>query len=228
MIDSARFVDRVQMAFQPTPRGVVGLVDDLLGLCRRYQLRIRFRDGHCSVRTLGADDEESLKIPVPKSVFRAALARIAAICNEQHPQSVTSYRGAGDIVVPPPDSQNSVPPSLCYVSFTNTTSAQDLEMRFSYSSQHDQNRFTVLLHDNRTITVFGHALQYVPNNSHSGDDGSYGILSHTDAGEVLVALFRASEVIGVFAGEVFEPSGSTQSARETQHQSGLEDPSQGI
>src|ERR1700730_10279557 len=83
MIHSTLFADRVQMAFQPTPRGVVGLVDDLLGLCRLYQLRINFGDGHCSVRRLRADAQESLNVPVPKSVFRAALARIAAICNEQ-------------------------------------------------------------------------------------------------------------------------------------------------
>ena len=90
---STLFADRVRSAFQPTTRGVVGLVDDLLYLCRHYQLRINFRDGHCAIRRLGADAEESLDVPVPKSVFRAALARIAAICNEQRPESVTPYRG---------------------------------------------------------------------------------------------------------------------------------------
>jgi len=228
------FADRVQMAFLPTPRGVVGLVDDLLGLCRLYQLRINFRDGHCSIRRLGADAQDSLDIPVPKSVFRAALARIAAICNEQRPESVTPYRGEGNIAVLPPVSPCSekiVPPSTCYVSFTNTPSDQHLEMRFSSSLAGDRNRFTVLLRDKRTVTVFGHALKYVQNASNQTDYGSYGILSRTDSGEVLVALFRVSEVIGVFSGDIREPGGSAEKLaerRDTQRQRALEDPNQGI
>jgi len=231
MIDSTLFADRVQMAFHPTPRGVVGLVDDLLGLCRLYQLRISFRDGHCFIRRLGADPQESLNIPVPKSVFRAALARIAALCNEQRPESVTPYRGEGNIALLPPFSPCSekvAPPSTCYVSFTNTPSDQHLEMRFSSSSAGDGNRFTVLLRDKRTVTVFGDTLKYVQNASNQTDYGSYGILSRTDRGEVLVALFRVSEVIGVFSGDIREPGGSAETGRDTQRQRALEDESQGI
>ena len=229
MIHSTLFADRVQVAFQPTHRGVVGLVDDLLGLCRLFQLRINFRDGHCSVRRLGADAQESLDIPVPKSVFRAAMARIAAICNEQHPESVTPYRGEGNIAVLPPISpcsQKVVPPSTCYVSFTNTPSDQHLEMRFSASSADDGNRFTVLLRDRRTITVSGHALKYVENASNKTDCDSYGIVSRTDGGEVLVALFRVSEVIGVFSGDISEPEGSAETSRDTQRRRTLEDESE--
>ncbi len=214
MIHSTLFADRVQVAFRPTRRGVVGLVDDLLDLCRLYQLRINFRDGHCCVRRLGADAQESLDIPVPKSVFRAALARVAAICNEQHPKSVTPYRGEGNIAVLPPVSPCSekVPPSTCYVSFTNDLSDQNLEMRFCTSSAGDGNRFTVLLRDMRTVTVSGHALTYVENASNKTDYGSYGILSRTDGGEVLVALFRVSEVIGVFSGDIREAGESAEKA----------------
>ena len=228
------FADRVRMAFHPSPRGVVGLVDDLLDLCRFYQLRINFRDSHCAVRRLGAEDHESLNIPVPKSVFRAALARVAAICNEQRPQSVTPYRGDGDIVVLPPVSQDSlkrVPPSTCHVSFSNTPSDQQLEIRFSRSSFGDGNRFTVLLRDNRTVAVFGHSLKNIQNASNSTDYGSSGILSHADGGEVMVALFPVSEVIGVFNGDIREPEGITEKrneSRDTQRQRALEDPDQGI
>ena len=235
MIHSTLFADRVQMAFHPTPRGVVGLVDDLLDLCGLFQLRIKFRDGHCSIRRLGADVQESLEIPVPKSVFRAALARIAAICNEQRPESVTPYGGEGNIAVLPPVSQCSekIPPSTCYVSFTNTPSDQQLEMRFASSSASEGNRFTVLLRDNRIVTVLGHALKYVQNASNNTDYGSYGILSRTDRGEVLVALFPVSEVIGVFSGDMCEPGPSTETVaatarRDTQRQRDLEDPSQGL
>jgi hypothetical protein len=201
MIHSTPFVERVQNAFQPTPRGVVGLVDDLLSLCQAHQLRINFRDGHCSVRRLGAEEQESLDIPLPKSVFRAALARIAAICNEKRPHSVTPYRGEGEIVVPA--LLNGVSSSACHVSFTNTPADQQLEIRFSRSSVTEGNRFTVLLRDKRSVTVFGHALKYIEN-AGASDSGSYGILSRTDGDEVLVALFRVSEVIGVFSGDVRE------------------------
>ena len=189
MIHSNLFAERVQTAFQPTPRGVVGLVDDLLSLCRLYQLRINFQNGNCAIHRLGADPQDSLDIPVPKSVFRAALARIAAICNEQHPESVTPYRGEGNIAVLPlvsNGSKKAIPPSTCFVSFTNTPSDQHLEMRFSSSSAGDGNRFTVLLRDKRTVTVFGHALKYVQDASNQSDNGSYGILSRTVSGGFLL------------------------------------------
>lgn len=205
MIHTPSFADRVQQAFRPTSRGVVGLVDDLLDLCRVHQLRLRFADGHCSVRRLGTADADSLSVPIPKSVFRAALARVAALCNEGHPGSVTPYHGEGEVAVPPATSPNGSPPSTCFVSFTNTPSEQQLEMRFSRSAADDGNRFTVLMRDRRTVTVYGHALKYVPNGSNQTDHGSYGILSHSNGGEVLVALFRVSEVIGVFSGDIHEP-----------------------
>ena len=231
MIHPTLFADRVQMAFHPTPRGVVGLVDDLLGLCRHYQLQMRFQDGHCVIRRLGAEAEESLDITVPKSVFRAAIARVAAICNEQRPESVTPYRGEGNITLLPPDlqcSEKESPPSTCYVSFTNTPFDQHLEIRFSSSSAGDKNLFTVLLRDKRTVTVFGDTLQYVQNSSNQTDYGSYGILSRTDRGAVLVALFRVSEVIGVFSGDIRDPGVLEETKRKTQRQKALEDERQGI
>ena len=224
MIHSTPFAERVRGAFQPTPRGVVGLVDDLLGLCRVHQLRIHFQDSHCYIRPLGTDAQDSLDVPLPKSVFRAVLARIAALCNERQPESVTPYRGEGEIDVPAPMSEKCVAPSTCYVSFTNTPSDQQLEMRFSRSSVGDGNRFTVLLRDKRTVTVFGHALKYVQNASNPTDYGSYGILSRVGGAEVIVALFRVSEVTGVFSGDIRE----SVDTRERQRQAALNDPSQGI
>jgi hypothetical protein len=208
MIHSTPFAERVQRAFKPTARGVVGLVDDLLALCHTHQLRINFQDSHCYIRPLGADPHDALDVPLPKSVFRAVLARIAALCNEHHPGSVTPYRGEGEIVVPAPVSENRVQPSTCHVAFTNTPTDQRLEVRFSRSSAGDGNRFTVLLRDNRTVSVTGHALKYLQNASNPSDFGSYGILSHVGGAEVLVALFPVKEVTGVFIGEIRESGGS--------------------
>lgn len=142
MIHSTSFAQRVQGLFQPTPRGVVGLVDDLLDLCRVHQLRIHYQDGHCFIHPLGNNEQDSLVVPLPKSVFRAILARIAALCNEQHPGSVTPYRGEGEIAVPALDSEKGVSPSTYYVAFTNTPSEQRLEVKFSRSPISDGSQFT--------------------------------------------------------------------------------------
>lgn len=137
MINTTSFADRIPQSFEPTSRGVVGLVDDLLALCQLHPFRIHFHDGHCSIVRLGADIGEVLEISVPKSVFRAALARIAAICHEQHPDSVSPYGGEAEIAVVTPqktESQIVVPLSTCHVSFVNTPSDQRLEMRFASST----------------------------------------------------------------------------------------------
>jgi hypothetical protein len=63
--------------------------------------------------------------------------------------------------------------------------------------------FTVLLRDNRVVAVRGHALKYMRGNASASDDyGSYGILLRAGEGETLVALFRVSEVTGIFSGEI--------------------------
>jgi hypothetical protein len=68
--------------------------------------------------------------------------------------------------------------------------------------------FKILLRDGRTVTVRGHALQYLPNPSNPSDAATYGILGYTGLGEVLVALFPASEVTGVFTGGFDSPRAS--------------------
>ncbi|MCC6421023.1 MAG: hypothetical protein IT429_22530 [Gemmataceae bacterium] len=61
--------------------------------------------------------------------------------------------------------------------------------------------FTVLLRDNRTVTVRGTGLQYVASGSPT-DYGSYAILAPGACGEAVVAFFRVSEVTGIFSGEI--------------------------
>jgi hypothetical protein len=61
--------------------------------------------------------------------------------------------------------------------------------------------FTVLLKDGRTVTVRGHALKQWPPTV-PGDSGSYGIVIRSASEEVIVALFRIGEVVGVFHGEL--------------------------
>lgn len=122
MTDTTSYANRIREAFNPSPRGVVGLVDDLLALGRDQGLRLDFHDGNCSVRPLDTNGQEPIRVPLPKSVFRAVLARIATLCNEQHPNSVTPYRGEGTLSVA------TNPPATFHVSFTNTPTEQRLTM----------------------------------------------------------------------------------------------------
>ncbi len=196
------FPERVRQVFKPTPRGVVGLADDFLAFCRHQPLRLDFQNSHCYVRPAGGAAQDAIEVPLQKSAFRALLARIAALCNQSSPDSVTPYRGEGEL------SLRTNPSAALHVAFTNTPSEQRLDVRPLASPVVDASKFTVLLRDKRTVTVYGHALQYVPNAANPTDYGSYGILSRVGGSEVLVALFRVSEVTGVFSGDILDAAGS--------------------
>ena len=123
MTKLSTFPERLQKAFDPTRRGVVGLVDDLLGLCRECGLTLDWQANKCRVHPLGTEQPGSIEIPLPKSVFRAILARVAALCNERIPNSVSPYGGDGEL------SFGTNPPTFFRVAFTNTPGEQRLEVR---------------------------------------------------------------------------------------------------
>src|SRR5438876_9525808 len=86
-------------AIERPTRGVVGLVDDLLRLCQQQGLQLDWQADHCQVCSLADGSEEVLDRPVRKSAFRAILARVAALCNERSPNSVSPYGGQGELLV---------------------------------------------------------------------------------------------------------------------------------
>lgn len=65
----------------------------------------------------------------------------------------------------------------------------------------DAKEFTVLLRDGRVVNVRGQGLKHLPA-AVSGDSGSYGVVIHTGGEEVLVALFKIPDVVGIFHGEM--------------------------
>src|SRR5947209_3628521 len=103
-------------------RGVVGLVDDLLALCPEHGLHLEWQTGHCRVRSYGGDGEEPTDVPLGQSVFRAILARVAALCNERSPSSVSPYGGQGELSV------GANPPAVFRVTFANTPDEHKLEL----------------------------------------------------------------------------------------------------
>jgi hypothetical protein len=104
--------------FKPGPHGVVGLVDDLLELCREQPLQLEWQAGQCHVHLIGTEKHESISLPFQKSVFRAVVARISALCNE----AVSPYGGVAALPA-------GIPPVFFHVAFTNTPGEQRLEVR---------------------------------------------------------------------------------------------------
>lgn len=109
-------------AIENPTRGVVGLVDDLLNACRENGLQLDWQASRCCVRSVGGAWGDLLEAPLKKSVFRAILARIAALCNEQTPGSVSTYGGQSELSV------GANPAALIRVTFVNTLAEQKLEL----------------------------------------------------------------------------------------------------
>lgn len=106
---------------QPTG-GIVGLVDELLLTCLENRLQFAWNTSSCRFRTSWGDWEILTDLSLPRSVFRAILARLAVLCNERNPNSVSPYGGIGVLTV------GEKPAASLRVSFTNTLASQNLEL----------------------------------------------------------------------------------------------------
>jgi hypothetical protein len=101
-------------------RGVIGLVDTLLRVCLEHGLQLDWQADHCRFRVVAGEWEELTGMALHKSAFRAILARVAALCNERVPNSVSPYGGQGKLSVGE-DAE-------LRVSFVNTPELQKLEL----------------------------------------------------------------------------------------------------
>ena len=105
------------------PKGdVVRLVNELLRACPEPGIRLDWHADRCRVRSLSGEWEEVVVGPIRKSVFRAMLARIAALCNEQKPDSVSAYGGQGEVAAASDST------ATFKVSFANTVDDQWLSL----------------------------------------------------------------------------------------------------
>lgn len=91
--------ERIEKAFEPTAQVVLGLVDQLLDLACEHELTFEWREGRCHVRARGGAATDEFELSLPQSVFRAALARIAVLCNECGCTSTSIYGGEGQLAV---------------------------------------------------------------------------------------------------------------------------------
>ncbi len=122
MSNSSTLADLIRPRFVPTRRGVVGLVDELLRICQDRELDLDWHEGQCRVRSIGAVPEETFEAALPKSVFRALLARLAALCNQRSSGSVSPYGGEGQLTI------GDDPTVILSVTFTNTPDEQRVRL----------------------------------------------------------------------------------------------------
>lgn len=114
--------DRLGRVLTTPVNGVLGLVDELLSASRETDVRLDWQAGHCHVSILNVGPSDQIDVPMQKSVIRAALARIAALCNERIPNSVSPYGGLGEVMI------DADPTKMIRVKFVNTPEEQSLEL----------------------------------------------------------------------------------------------------
>jgi hypothetical protein len=115
-------MERLELFFADPDRGVLDLVDEILGAARQQDLRLGWQAGCFSVVFLEGSTWRRFEVLLQKSVVRAALARIAVLCNERNPGSVSPYGGQGEVAI------EADPSKVIRATFVNTHQTQSLEL----------------------------------------------------------------------------------------------------
>jgi hypothetical protein len=119
MIGTDRLSETLVALFSRPNGGIVGLVEELLPICLEHELEFEFQADRSRVRPVGGNWEELKNLSLPQPVFRALLARVAALCR-QRGHAVSPYGGEGEI------SMTNDPKSTLHVMFSNTPTVQRL------------------------------------------------------------------------------------------------------
>ncbi len=122
MNKSHPLLDHLESILVNPDRGIIGIVDELVETSREHDLQVLWRAGCCSVILAGGEHPDRIEVPMRKSVVRAVIARIAALCNERNPGSVSPYRGQGEITI------DADPLRTVHADFVNTQEAVSLEL----------------------------------------------------------------------------------------------------
>lgn len=122
MNNSAMSLEPLRRSFANPTGGVLGLVDDLLAAAHERGLQLDWKANHCRVQFRDGGPPASIEVPLRKSVVRAALARIAVLCNQCKPNSVSPYGGHGELLV------GTDPSTVMRVAFVNTPDEQSVEL----------------------------------------------------------------------------------------------------
>ncbi len=118
----ASSAERIRRVLSVPTDGVLGMVDELLAVASEHGLQLNWQADNCRVRFRDGDPREWIKMPLRKSVVRAALARVAVLCSQCNPNTVTPYGGRGELRVGA-DRMTTI-----RVAFVNTPDEQSLEL----------------------------------------------------------------------------------------------------
>jgi len=122
MKTTSELTEGLRSAFEHPDGGVVGTLNELLALCPEDGLQFDWQSGRCDIRSPAGDPNVLLDVPLSKSVFRALLARVAALCNERKAGSVSPYGGEGELA------SEADPSGIFQATFANTGDEQTLEI----------------------------------------------------------------------------------------------------
>jgi len=122
MNTTSEFSSALRRAVDKSSPGIVSFVDAVLNLCREHNLQLDWQVGRCLVRPPGGEWEEMADVPVRKSVFRAILARVAVVCCEKSPNTMSPYGGQARLTV----GEN--PAVVFHVVMANTPANQRLQL----------------------------------------------------------------------------------------------------
>jgi hypothetical protein len=122
MNNSSTSLEQLRRVLTNSTGGVLGLVDELLAVAREHGLQLDWKADHCRVQFRKGGPPGLVEVPLRKSVVRAALARIAVLCNQRKPNSVSPYGGQGELFV------GTAPTMAMQVTFVNTPDEQSLEL----------------------------------------------------------------------------------------------------
>ena len=120
----------LRTAIESPKDGCVGIVDDVLALCRHHSLHLDWRDNRCRITSVSGDGEGELDVPLRKSIFRAIIARVATLCAERVPGSFAPYGGTGELLIGPE------PAMLFRAVWGNTLADQHLTLMPALVNEH--------------------------------------------------------------------------------------------
>ncbi len=121
MIGADRLSETLAALFSRANGGVVSIVDELLPMCLEHNVELELEANHSRVRFAGGGWNDLKGATLPRAVFRAILARIAAICSDQG-HAVSPYGGESELSI-----GDNHKPTL-RIAFCNTPDLQKLTL----------------------------------------------------------------------------------------------------
>lgn len=118
---------RINETVERSPTIVDGVMELLLRLSDEWVIELWWCDNRCMARSANSLQSVDSNIEIPRSVFRAILARVAVLCSLADNTPCSPYQGAGRIDLPTEG-------FAVEVSYSNRSAEQWIKLRRSTNS----------------------------------------------------------------------------------------------